>query len=431
MQEPNQNPRKAFEEAVANMAMTTSTFHKDYVFYLHLLAQCRVEFSESLPAAAGVGFDKDRYVLYLNPTPVLGMTQTKEPVQGFCLDMPLKHRIGILKHEMLHIVLGHLIRVEEKGLDFFKYNIASDCALNQEIHRYHLPSYAIYPDNNFPVKSKQRVLSKQTAEYYYELIDEEIINKSQQNSSSGDESGIGRKDPFSSIDDHSTWKQANTANPELQQELTKNMVERAGKETMKARGNLPSGYSMIIDNLTVNRQVDWKKQLRAIVGHKKANKKKTLKRLNRRTPNYEWIKGTIKNRVFDLGVISDVSGSVNDKALRQLWEVIIDICHTFDTSVTVVQVDTTPREPEKLTKTTKLIERKACGGTYLSPAIQAFKERKIPFNALVVTTDGELQENDIMEFAKCKVPVIWLITPNGVIRPSMSIGQMKAIKLTT
>lgn len=411
--------RSAFDEAIVAMSVAQSEYFKEYTFYLHLLAQCRVVFDTTLQAPAGVNFKNDHYNLYINPSPAIGFTKNEttgemEPILGFCSDMPLEHRIGILKHEMLHIALGHLIRVGE--LDFMKYNIASDCALNQEINRDHLPEYAIYPDN-YPTK-KQNILWKETAEYYYELIDD----KSMEQQSQG-EGGSG------CVDDHTLWED-NEGDATLQQELTKNMVEKAGNEAIKAAGKLPTNYSDMLDNLMVRREVDWKRVLRAIVGNKRALVKKTLLRRDRRMPFANWLKGRTKNRVFELGVISDVSGSVNSEALKLLWGEILSICDLFNSPVQMIQIDTEPTKPEQLTKDSKAIERKAHGGTILAPAIEQFRKYNVNYDALVVTTDGFLFEDDIEPFRKLGKPVIWLIEPHGMIMDSMNQGKMRAIKLT-
>jgi predicted metal-dependent peptidase len=185
----------------------------------------------------------------------------------------------------------------------------------------------------------------------------------------------------------------------------------------------------MIDNLIIKREVDWKKVLRSIVGNKKANIRKTLLRRDRRQPNASWIKGKTKDRIFSLGAISDVSGSVSDVPLMKLWSEVISLCKTFDTDVYMVQVDTQPTEPEKLTKNTRKLERKRCGGTILYPAIEHFSKSGIHYDALLVTTDGYLDSQDVAYFARLKVPVVWLIEPDGQVMQEMNSGRMRAIKL--
>lgn len=424
--------RSALDEAIANMSMRTSPYFTEYVFYMHLLAQCKVKFTDSLQAAAAVGFNNDHYVLYINSKPIIaeGLDKEGKPiqVQGFCSDMPIAERVGILKHEMLHIAMGHIIRVEDRN--FQKFNIASDCAINQEITRNHLPDYAIYPDN-FPTK-EENINLRDTAEYYYDIIDDDQIQqKEQEEGESENEGGSQYGDNFGKgrlMDDHSTWKNRK-GDSALQRELTKNMVERAANEAVKSAGTLPSQYSDMLDNLTIRREVDWKQVLRRIVGNKKANLRKTLLRRDRRLPNANWIKGKTKDRIFELAVVSDVSGSVSDSALYSLWGEIIHICDLFNTPVKMVQIDTEPSKPETLTKTSKIVERKACGGTTLAPALEELKKHNIKFNAVVVTTDGFLFDDDIDPFYKLNIPVIWLIEPSGQVMNEMNKGKMQAIKL--
>lgn len=446
--------RQAFDEAIAAMAVMTSEFHKDYVFYLHILAQCRVSFDENMMAAAGVAFHHDHYTLYINPKEVIYEGPDKDgkhcTVLGFSQRMPIAHRVGILKHEMLHIILRHIERKEDREHE--KCNIAADCSLNQEIPKKHLPDYAIYPDNNFPAK-KQPAFGL-TMEDYYDLIDSDQMkpkdDKGQgqgqgsgngdakgegdgqgdgENDSSGGSPGQGDPRPGKGGLNHDKWLESE-GDQELQQELTKRMTEKAATETQKSAGRLPANYAQIIENLTKAREVCWKQVLRRIVGNKKVNTRRTLMRRDRRLPNANWIKGKTKDRIFDLGVISDVSGSVSDKALHKLWGEIINICDTYNTPVTVVQVDTQPMKPEELTKKTKKIERKACGGTILAPAIEMFKESRVHYDALVVTTDNYLWEDDIKPFLDLKVPVIWLVEPGGRDPfPEQLQGNQRYIKL--
>jgi predicted metal-dependent peptidase len=411
----NTNEREAFDEAIVNMTVRSSRFYQDYVFYMHLLSKCRVVFNTQLPAAAGVAFMKDHYVLYLNPLETIQLDKNNS-VLGFSMKMPLEHRVGILKHEMLHICLGHLLRVEER--DFKKYNLASDCALNQEIDRAHLPNYGIFPDN-LPVEEKVVAKWKETAEYYYDLIPDK-------EGDDGDKEGEGGSGPGKG--NHEIWK-SSEGDGDFQKEVTKQIVEDAGNQTVKSKGTLPSSYADMLDGLTVKREVDWKKVLRRVVGNKKANTRKTIMRRNRRMPHAGWIKGTTKDRIFELGVVSDVSGSVGDNALLDLWGSVIHICELYNTPVQMVQVDTTACKPEPLTRKTKQVTRKARGGTMLAPAIDEFKKAGVNFDALVVTTDGYLYKDDIEPFRALNKTVIWLIEPDGQIMKEMNQGKMIAIKL--
>jgi len=399
--------RQAFDQAIANMISNPK--FANYLFYGHLIAQCRVVMDETLPAPAGVSFNLDHYILHINP-----LQQLAEDVPGFG-GMPLEQRLGVLKHEMLHILNGHVARRQDR--DHRAFNIATDCAINQFIDRNHLPEGVIYPDT-FPFGP---VPEKLTAEQYYEHILK--YGDGDGNNDNGNGSG-------SPLDDHSKWQES-TGDKDLQTDLTKNMIDRAVNDTQKTRGTVPSQISDWLDLFTHKRELDWRKVLRNIVGNKRVGTKKTILRPDRRLPNSEWIKGRTKDRLFDLLVISDVSGSVDDAALLSLWGEVRHICSLTQSSVKLIQVDTSPSLPEDLTKNTKTIERKACGGTNLHPALDMAKKHRISYNALVVTTDGYLDSHDVLKFADLNKRVIWLIEKSGKIMPEMSLGRMQAFQLKT
>ena len=110
-----------WEQTIANM-FSNPTYANSYLFYAHMLAQCRIVFDDTMQAPAGVNFMHDHYNLFINPT---GFDLTDEQfaaaqlqdssatkhIPGFC-EYPLEHRLGILKHEMLHILFAHIARKE-------------------------------------------------------------------------------------------------------------------------------------------------------------------------------------------------------------------------------------------------------------------------------------------------------------------------------
>lgn len=381
--------RASLDIALANM-FSHPTHQQSYVFYAHLIGQCQIVL-ERMEAPAAVSFHLDHYRLHINP----------ELFDNFTLE----EQLFILQHEMHHILNKHVGRLEDRNPRAFNY--ATDCAINQLGNPSHMPQGLIIPAT-FP--SKQRVPDKLSAEQYYEYLNEDDFPP---------------EDPQFG---HDKWGESK-GDPELQDDITKNMIDKAVNETQKSRCNLPSEISRYLDLFSRKRELDWKKVLRGITGNKKVHSRKTILRKDRRNPNYDHLKGKVKDRMFDLAVVSDVSGSVSDAELYSLWGEIRHICDVTKTPVSVCQVDTHAYKPTQLKKTTKVMPRKAAGGTYLSPAIQMLKDTNTRFNALVVTTDGELCDSDVAQFEALHIPVIWLISPHGTVMSSMSNGRMKAFKL--
>ena len=413
------NFRDAFNETVANMFSNTK-YASNYLFYAHLLGQCRVVFDPTLPAPAGVNFMHDHFNLFINNDGIAPSEENPNGIPGFA-SFPLDQRLGILKHEMLHILYNHIGRREDR--DHNGFNISSDCAINQQIERQHLPEWVILPDQ-FPGKS---VPSNLTAEQYYELLPKEYKDGSdggqcQGSGSQGNGPGNGQ------LGDHGKWAESE-GDKELQDDIAKNMIERSISNTQKVRGNLPSQVSDWLALVTRKREVNWKNVLRSIVGNKRVGSKRTLLRRDRRLPNFEWIKGRTKDRKFDLLLVSDVSGSVSDTALTALWGEVRHICDVTNTPVHLIQVDTRPCKPEQLKKNTRTIERKACGGTILHPALEMAEKHKLEYQAIVVTTDGYLDRDDVQRFKDTGKRVIWLIEADGQVMPEMTEGSMQAFQL--
>lgn len=117
-----------------------------------------------------------------------------------------------------------------------------------------------------------------------------------------------------------------------------------------------------------------------------------------------------------LGVVLDVSGSVDDKLLIALMSEIQAIQRKFTIkNITLVQVDTQIKSIEKFGVRDKFIKRHGSGGTIMEPGFKALLQqstREIP-NMIICATDGDIEE----KFEHVKVPksvkVIWLLTEGG------------------
>lgn len=419
------NPRFGFDEALSNM-LSNSTYSQDYLFYVHVIGQCKVIFDTTLQAPAGVNFMHDHYNLYINPFDIdLKQDDGSYPqddkgneiksIPGFN-SLPLEQRMGVLKHECLHIINSHITRKEER--DHQGFNIAADCAINQLIERSHLPDKCIFPDQ-FPSHDGRPVPEDLIAEQYYELLKTDENNN--KNGGSGSAQGL--------VDDHSKWEEFQ-GDADLADDISKSMLEKAVAQTQKSKGSVPSQLAEWLSNLTKNREVDWRQVFKRLTGNKKSNTRKTLMRRDRRLPDFNWIKGKTKNRIGVPVIIGDESGSVSDSELTAAIAECLHICKTLSTDLWYVPVDYHAHDPHIITSSQRSFKRSACGGTELAPALAKIHEKKIPYNALVIITDNHIDESDIDAFLSTGKPVIWLITSHGtVLHPKQTQGRSRAFKL--
>jgi len=390
--------RGKIDDTLAAMFSNTE-YANDYLFYAHMLGQCSIRVDATLPAVCGVMFSIDHYNLYVNPE--------------LYDELPLLQRLGVLKHEMLHILYGHVER--SKGLDHETFNKATDTAINQHINRQHLPEFGYFPDvlaKELNLK-KTEVLKNESAEYYYNLF--------KNNAGSSGSSG-------KVIDCHAIWDKT-VGDDALKDDVTKRMIERAADNTRKNRGEVPNECSDWLKLVSKPAQVDWRKVLRGIVGNKKINSRTTIQRRDRRFPRREDLRGRVKDRTFGLLVVCDVSGSMSSDEITAAVQEVKHICDVTKTELNLIQIDTKAHAPEKIKKNTKMFARKSCGGTELSGAIEMAKKHKLDYQACVVITDGYICNSDVYAFNNLKKRLIWLISSSGEIKHEMHNKRSKCFKI--
>jgi len=437
--------RGKIDDTLAAM-FSSQDYSNSYLFYAHMVGQCSIKIDYNLPAPAGVSFMHDHYNLYINPIGIKVPFQDESEIEkyvdkfepnrvviedgekfyqiisGFD-SFPLVERLGILKHEMLHVLYDHVQSTgRAEGKKHEPWNISTDCALNQHIDQDHLPKIAILP-KNLGEKLKIKVPENESSEFYYELLKQASNNK---NGSGNLEDAL--KD-FNTLDSHDQWDKSE-GDSDLQKDLTKKMIQKSQEETIKSKGTVPNLCSAWLELHSRKSEINWKSVLRRIVGNKRVGKRSTIMRKNRRFPGRDDLRGNAKDRTFNLLVIADVSGSMSQEAIVRTISEVKHICDITKTSLDLIQIDTQPHEPEKITKKTKFFTRKSSGGTMLFPAIEKAKEYNIDYQAVVVLTDGYLFDNEVEKFRSLNKKIIWLIEPSGKITDDMDSGKMKAFKLS-
>lgn len=454
--------RKFLDETFANMFSNPT--YSNYLFYAHILGQCSVKIDETIPAPAGVAFVTDHFELFINP----------EMMSSY----PVSTRIGILKHEALHIINGHLGE-RFKGHILKIMNWATDCAINQTIDRSHLPDGVIYPDtlsvmltamNNkhlipegTEMKDVEHILKKanvkfvnvpenRTSEEYYNLIMEHIPEEDKNSAKDGEEgeegegSGDGEASENSNgkgnqgkskksfkptePDDHSKFGEG-TLSEDFLKERTKNLLDKAREATLATNGSLPQEFSGWLElNSPKKTEVPWQKLFQNVSSNTKKNTRETYMRRSRRFTNRPEIKGKTSDRIFNWLTIADVSGSMPDASVKYCLREIISLCKKMNTTSRLIQVDTNPLPSIEITPNIKKFERKACGGTIMFPGIEQANEEGLDYDAVVILTDGGLSNSDIDSFLTIKKPIIWVVTDDyNESLERFQKGKMKAARL--
>ena len=370
-------------------------------------------------------------------------------------------RLGLLKHELLHIAFGHLTAVF-KFSDRKLANIAMDMEINQYIESSWLPGGDLSSDEFNQLKEAVKAemeLAKENgatteellainkklpsrgimiddydelnldrkagARYYYEKLKEAKDDKDQKGTSGCpsfddlcDQMDSGNGD---GLPDHSTWDEFENLS-EAEQKLIEKQVQKilsdAKEQTIKKRGNVPGEIEgvIVIDEI-VAPKFDWRGYIRRFTGiSTKVFTKKIRRKENRRFDANPGLKIKMKQHML-LGI--DTSGSVSDSELQEFMSEINHI-YKAGVDVTIIQCDTDIRAIESYKGKFEL-NVLGRGGTEFDPVLNYYNDNNKKYTSLVYFTDGECYTH-----VKPKGHVLWVLSERSNMNDSL---PGKVIKL--
>jgi predicted metal-dependent peptidase len=398
-----------------------------YGFFLIMLNKL---WSNKVPTA-GVGKNGINYQLVVNP--------------DFWEKLSDLNRLGLLKHELLHIAFGHLTTVF-KFSDRRLANVAMDMEINQYIESSWLPGGDLSSDEFKQLKEAVKAemeLAKENnataeellaiseklpsrgimiddyeelnldrkagARYYYDKL-KQAKDEKDQNGTSGspdfddlcDQMDSGDGD---SLPDHSTWDEFENLS-EAEQKLIEKQVQKilsdAKEQTVKKRGTVPGEIEgvIVIDEI-VAPKFDWRGYIRRFTGiSTKVFTKKIRRKENRRFSDNPGLKIKMKQHML---LAIDTSGSVSND---ELLEFMNEIHHIYKAGVdiTIVQCDTSIRSIEAYRGKNDL-KVHGRGGTEFDPVLEYYNDNSKNYTSLVYFTDGECNAS-----VKPKGNVLWVIS---------------------
>lgn len=304
------------------------------------------------------------------------------------------HQLGLLKHELLHIVFFH-VNIHEEFQNKKLANIAMDIEINQYIDSDMLPDGALlpstFPELNLPLKAGCRE--------YYRLLQEEVQGGCQNTPQLGqmlkeaeqweiDGNGNIRDENGNIIPVHD-WKDfegLSEAEKKLLKSQTEHVLSDIANSVNKSCGNVPGEVQSLLKSLEKEPpKFDWRGYLRRFSGgSQKVYTKKLKRKPNKRFDENPGLK--IKQRRHMLLAI-DTSGSVNENELKEFFNEI-DHIHKTGTEITIVQCDTAISNISAY-KPNQEIKIYGRGGTSFQPVIDYYNENFHKYTSLVYFTDGE------------------------------------------
>ena len=329
------------------------------------------------------------------------------------------HKMGLLKHELLHIAFGHLVSFSSFSNKKLA-NVAMDMEINQYIQASWLPEGGINIDDYAELNLDR----KAGCRYYYDQL-LRLQDEKDKNGSTGDQAMDNLLDNIASgdIPDHSTWEEfedMSEAEKKLIEKQVQKILQDAKEQTIKKRGNVPGEIEglIVLDEVT-KAKFDWKGYLRRFTGTStKIFTKKIRRKENYRYEDNPGLK--IKMRQHMLLAI-DTSGSVSNDELTEFMNEIHHI-HKAGVDITIIQCDTSIRsiEPYKGKNDLKVHGR---GGTEFDPVLDYYNANLKKYTSLVYFTDGECYTS-----VKPRNRVLWVLSERSEMNEDLP-GQVIKLEL--
>ncbi len=389
-------------------AQSLSKISKDLMlkepYYGFFLIMLNKVWRKDLPTA-GVSKQNINYQLAIN--------------EEFWTGLSDMHKMGLLKHELLHIAFGHLTSFSSFSNKKLA-NVAMDMEINQYIEDSWLPEGGIRIEDYEDLKLDK----KAGCRYYYDQL-LRLQDEKDKNGTTGNDAMDKLLDNVASgdIPDHSTWEEFDDmtdAEKKLIEKQVQKILQDAKEQTVKKRGNVPGEIEglIVVEEFTAPK-FDWKGYLRRFTGvSTKVFTKKIRRKENRRYEDNPGLK--IKMRQHMLLAI-DTSGSVSDTELAEFMNEIHHI-YKVGVDITVVQCDTSIKsiEPYKGKNEISVLGR---GGTEFDPVLDYYNANLKKYTSLVYFTDGECYTS-----VKPKGKVLWVLSERSGMNEDLP-GQVIKLEL--
>lgn len=310
-----------------------------------------------------------------------------------------KKKIGLLKHELLHICFNHL-EDREWYPNHNLHNIAADLEINQYINPEYYPTPDLILLSSFPELS---LPEKAGTKVYYGLLEQALK----------DGTSPSLEELMDTLGDnglHPTWIEfdgMSEAEAKLAKAQIKHQIENIINENKNQnRGFIPSELEVWISSMfdELPPTYDWKSYFRRFFSSSsKIYTKKTRRKLNKRFSENPALKIKPKKNVL-VGI--DTSGSIKDEDLIEFFS---EVQHMFKTGVNITIAEGDAAVHKVYEYNGKIPDTvTGGGGTDMNMFIEFFNKNK-EYNSLIILTDGHIGQNEIKSFK----PVLMVISSNG------------------
>lgn len=391
--------RKADKHAQASEELSRAVFALvlKEPFLGHLLGQLPRTVSRAYTPTACVALEGTRVRMAVNPDFFAG-TLTRR-----------SQRVAVVKHEVLHVLLRHLLRREPRHQPFL-YNVAADLVVNQLIGSWELPESAITLAS-FPDLALE---PDRTLDHYYERLRAAPAGRESSAKLSALAEGWHS--------DHGRWGAGSDASAQVAEHELGRLVEQAARRAgPRGMGSLPGMLRELVEAWIEERRpvLDWRRALR-IFGAS-SRRSRLVATLRRPSKRYGTFPGNRVRRFARLLVAVDTSGSISDDDLSDIFAEIRGMWRA-GAEITIVECDAAVQRayPYRGELPRQVAGR---GGTAFDPVFAWMREQPERFDGCIYLTDGFGPTPE--RSPGC--PLLWLVVGEG---DGAALTQGRVVKLT-
>jgi predicted metal-dependent peptidase len=297
--------------------------------------------------------------------------------------------VKVVKHEVLHLILGHIGRIGATGGPHHIGNIAADLVVNQMVVGMPRKLKFANEDGTFIdgdtihldalIGQFPNLQPNKTFEWYYDMI-MEGAERVPDNMQTADDHDVGDGNPSES--DKRFWR-----------EKIAGAAERA-----KRAGQEPTGSLREVLNEYLDTSVDWRTALRQFP--QDAERHDTTRTRKKRNRRYGFVNPGVRiERKCKLAVGFDLSGSITDEIKDKFSKELAQIAPFAE--ITVLFFDSQVTAESVFDENDFSWEVPGGGGTSFAPVIDRALELEV--DGLIMLTDGEAFDT----YSDPGFPVLW------------------------
>jgi predicted metal-dependent peptidase len=386
----------------------------EFIFYSSLL--CNLDMVETNSIQT---FATDGRRIYYSPT----MCEA--------LDVPTVKTI--ILHEILHCVLMHPFRVQNRNHE--KFNIACDYAINlmiQDVIDQKKSTLSWPKDNYAPLLDKK--WANMSAEEIYAKLPDNPKNKSfislgevvAPKSEKGDKDKDNKKGDKGNEEGEGN-SEGNSASDEELKELEENwkIAVVAAAQQASMRGKLPASLKQLVETL-IEPPRGWKDILKDFISSLAKDDYNFLKPNRRHIGRGFVLPSLHSHRMPPIVVCIDSSGSVDNQLFAEFMAQVDNIRHEVrPEKLHLIDADAAVENAKEFDSDDEIPkERYGCGGTAFSPAIKYVEDNGIECAVLIYFTDGDGAYPSV----EPSYPVIWCMPEDCLKRHKPPFGLCIPLK---